>query len=252
MTGQAGLPGECCPSRSISLVAPVALPMQLTTNHIFPEVRVNGSRPLSFILDSGDKYGLIDIDLAKELSVPLGMAINIAGIGAATTQGAIVNRTPFTLDALRGFTQPITLAMPLRRLAPRFGRDVDGILGADFMSEFVDEIDYQNSVVRLHDKDTFVYSGAGMSVPVQLDNSGHPAFDAIVTPRSGAERGRTAANRQTRNSSRSTPHGRRAGVHCPRDRAPVAGARGCSNTVGRAQVSGSAPRSARPPSLRPE
>ena len=76
--------------------------------------------------------------------------------------------------------------MPLGRLASRFGHDFDGIIGSDFIKQFVVEIDYQAQVLRLHDKEALRYSGPGESLPIQLDGQGHPLIDAEVTPLGGA------------------------------------------------------------------
>jgi hypothetical protein len=61
----------------------------------------------------------------------------------------------------------------------------DGIIGAEFIKQFVIEVDYPGRVIRLHDKNQFSYSGSGESIPVQLDRQGHPILDAEVTPLAG-------------------------------------------------------------------
>jgi hypothetical protein len=47
------------------------------------------------------------------------------------------------------------------------------------------EVDYQNRVLKLHDKDKFTYAGAGDSLPIQLNQMGYPLLDGEVTPTSG-------------------------------------------------------------------
>jgi PDZ domain/Aspartyl protease len=83
---------------------------------------------------------------------------------------------------LAGFSQPVSIALPVRHMAPRMGQDFDGILGSDFIREFVIELDYQARVLRLHDKETFSYSGPGQSIPIKLNGAGHPIIDGEVTP----------------------------------------------------------------------
>jgi len=70
-------------------------------------------------------------------------------------------------------------------LAARFGHDFDGIIGSDFIRQFVVEVDYQQRVLKLYDKDKFVYSGDGESVPVQLNGQGHPVLEGVVSPIDG-------------------------------------------------------------------
>ena len=121
----------------------VVLPFEMATGHIIIQASVNDSRPLSFILDTGDKYGIIDADRAKELGLTLGSAIPIHGVGPRPASGARVEGAAFRVAGLPGFSQPVTLAMPLADIAARLGHPVDGIIGADFISEFIVEIDYE-------------------------------------------------------------------------------------------------------------
>jgi len=70
----------------------------------------------------------------------------------------------------------------LNDLATRFGHDFDGIIGNDFIKQFVVEVDYQLRVIKLHDKDKFNYSGAGEGITIEFNNQGYPLIDAEVTP----------------------------------------------------------------------
>jgi len=163
----------------------VTIPFDLVARHVMLEATVNNSRPLSFVLDTGDKFAIIDLDRANELGLNLGGVIQVGGVGAQSTTGAFVKDTTFSISGFAGFSQPVTLAIPLRNLAARFGHDFDGIIGAEFIQQFVVEVDYQSRVIKLHDKEKFTYSGPGESVPIHLNSMGHPVFEAEVTPIGG-------------------------------------------------------------------
>lgn len=165
----------------------IVLPFELANEHIFITTRVNNSRPLQFILDTGNKYTLVDIALAQELKLPLGADIPIQGVGNQTARGAFVKSATLTLPAFPGFAQPVTLAIPLRNLTPRLGHDLDGLLGSDFLQEFVVELDYLKRTVTLHNKNGFHYTGPGQSIPIHLTSAGHPVLQAAVTPIGGKE-----------------------------------------------------------------
>jgi hypothetical protein len=162
--------------------APVTLPFKLVTRHMVMPVSVNASRPLAFVLDTGNRMGVIDVERAKELGLTLGREIRVAGVGPQAITGYAVQNARFSVVGVADFTQPITLAIPLGPLAARFGHDFDGILGADFIREFVIEVDYASQTITLHDRDAFQYSGGGESIPVRLNSSGHPLIEAQVTP----------------------------------------------------------------------
>ncbi len=168
-----------------STATPVAIPFELVTRHIVLKVKVDDSRPLSFVFDTGDKYGIIDLDRAKELGLKLQGEVRVQGAGPESPTGSFVRESSFTVPGLPGFSQPIVLALPLSRMAPRFEMDFDGIIGADFIKEFVVEVDYPAQLLKLHDRKTFQYSGSGESVPLKLNHGGHPIIEAEVTPAGG-------------------------------------------------------------------
>ncbi|HKR83085.1 MAG TPA: retropepsin-like aspartic protease [Terriglobales bacterium] len=151
----------------------VAVPFDLVFKHLIVKAMVNHSRPLAFILDTGDKLAIVDIDCAKELGLKLGDSVQGSGGGATTISGAFVQDAQFALAGLDGFSQPVTLAFPLHSLSAPLGRDIDGLIGSDFLLEFVTEIDYESRVIRLHRKDTFQYTGPGKSIPMQLSKQGN-------------------------------------------------------------------------------
>ncbi len=161
---------------------PVSIPFELVNRHIVLKVRVNNSRPLFFVLDTGDQYGIINLDVARELNLTLHGQARVGGAGAGTSLGSFVKDARFTVNGLENFSQPIRLALPIGTMAARMGQDFDGIIGSEFIKEFVVELDYKNSVVKLHNKSDFSYSGNGESIPIRLDQAGHPIVEALVTP----------------------------------------------------------------------
>jgi hypothetical protein len=164
---------------------PISIPFELVTRHVVVKVRVNNSRPLSFIFDTGDKVAIIDLKVAQELGLDLYGQVSVGGAGSGRLAGSQVRGANWTLPGLDGFTQPVVLALPFDRLASRFGHDFDGIIGSEFIKQYVVEIDYQARVLKLHDRNTFTYSGAGESIPISLDSQGHPILRGEVTPVGG-------------------------------------------------------------------
>jgi hypothetical protein len=160
--------------------------LELVARHIIVKVKINNSRPLSFVLDTGDKVAIVDTERAKELGLNLQGELRVGGAGSETLPASYVKGATWTISGLDGFSQPVALALPLGKLAAKFGHDFDGIIGSDFIKEFVVEVDYQARVIKLHDKDKFNYVGAGESIPIELDRQGHPLIDAEVTPISGS------------------------------------------------------------------
>lgn len=162
----------------------VSIPFELATRHIMLKVKV-GDVLLSFVLDTGDRYAIINLERAKQLGLKLEGQVRVGGAGSETSIGAFVRESTFTIPGLAGFSQPLHLALPIGGMASRLGQDFDGIIGSDFIKEFVIEIDYQARVLKLHDRDKFAYSGPGQSIPVHVNGAGHPILEAQVTPIGG-------------------------------------------------------------------
>jgi len=172
------------PGRVRGEASPVAIPFELANGHVFLTVEVD-RRELSFILDTGAPAAIIDRDRAAELGLALGSEFSVHGAGANVTTARVSGAT-YRVRGLPGFSGAIELAMPLHPMAPALGRYFDGVLGSSFIREFVVELDWESRTLRLHDRNTFVYRGAGAVVPIRLNSSGHPVLQATVTPIGGS------------------------------------------------------------------
>jgi hypothetical protein len=155
---------------AVAALAPVAvraphedvkIPFQLENRTIFIQVRMGDSKPYWFVLDTGWKYAVIDLVVAKALGLKLGAPV-------------------FSVVGLKDFSQPLFLALPLDDLAKASGHEWAGILGTDFISEFVVEIDTLSKTITLHDKTTYQYLGKGESFPVTFNAAGWPEIQAAV------------------------------------------------------------------------
>src|SRR5688572_4998216 len=126
-----------------ALTTPVRIPFDLANRHIMVKVKVNNSRPLSFLLDTGADSAIIRSQTAAELGLSLYGSANTGGAGAGTMAGQQVRNARWTLVGLEGFSQPVSLSLPFPALPGGLGQDVDGIIGGEFIREFVVEFDYQ-------------------------------------------------------------------------------------------------------------
>jgi hypothetical protein len=168
------------PPPSIALKEDVTIPFTLENRHIFLQVQAGASRPYWFVLDTGWKYAAIDLAVAKALGLKLGAPVDVGGGGKKTVMGNMLNDSPFSLVGLKDFSQPLFLALPMDDLAKYSGHEWAGILGTDFISEFVVEIDYLSKTITLHDKMTYQYRGKGQSFPVTFNAAGWPEIQAAV------------------------------------------------------------------------
>ena len=100
--------------------------------------------------------------------------------------GNFVKNSPFTIAGLEGFTQSLFIAVPLDELARFSGHEFAGVLGKDFISEFVVEIDWLLQIITLHDKTAYQYYGDGEILPIMFNAAGHPEVRAQVIDDTGS------------------------------------------------------------------
>lgn len=164
--------------------ASVTIPFELANRHIVVQARVNGSRPLSFVLDTGADPAIVMTGVAQELGLMMGSPVSVGGAGAQKQTGALLTGATWSIDGLKGFQQRVVMALPLAQLSTGMGQDIDGIIGTQFIREYVLEIDYQTRTIAIHDPKTFTYQGKGESIPIEFYQA-HPTLSATVTPIGG-------------------------------------------------------------------
>jgi hypothetical protein len=158
----------------------VVIPFELANKNIFVQVTVGRSRPLWFVLDTGDKYACIDLSIAKSLGLELGDQVPVGGGGKDTVMASLLRSGSFSIIGLEGFSQPLFIAVPFEKLSKASGREFAGILGFDFISQFVVEIDYLRKTITLHNKEGYQYHGDGENLPITFNAAAHPQVRAQV------------------------------------------------------------------------
>jgi hypothetical protein len=192
------------PQPAHHLAVPVSIPFELVNNLVYLQVKVGDSEPLWFVLDTGDRFALIDLQLAQSLGLELQGEIEVGGTGNASLPGRFVQAGSFRLVGLDGFSQPLFLALPLDSFARAGGHAFSGILGYDFLLPFVVEIDYAKRMLTLHDRESFRPPATLESLPLVFDSERHPTVHARV---------RTAGPAAER-TPRTKPRVRSAAVCC--------------------------------------
>jgi hypothetical protein len=131
------------------------IPFELIGNHIYLRVKVNGSRALWFLLDTGATQSYLDVEQSRALHLEAG-----ADSAALDLPGVHIPHQPLTFV-------PLTFGI-------YDGHPVHGLLGYDFLSRFVVAIDYPRRQLTLHRPESYVYTGRGHELPLTLleDDSG--------------------------------------------------------------------------------
>jgi hypothetical protein len=170
---------------SKSLVIPAEMPGY---GLIFLRATVNSSRPMWFALDSGASFPLvIDTKRAQELGLTLqGHRTLEGGAGPGTYSASFAGGVDVNIGDYE-LTNRTAVVFELASLAALAGRPVDGLVGSDLFKRYVVEIDYVGHKVTLYQPESYVYSGSGQSVrldvrgdllfvPASVQMPGHPTF----------------------------------------------------------------------------
>lgn len=161
--------GSVAFSSSVQERRPVEIPFQIANNLVILRGRINGSKPLSLLLDTGAGGSVINESRARELGLKLeGQAAAATGDGAV--EASFVKGIMLDVSGLKLSDLTLT-AINLSGLEAGFGQPIDGILGYDVFTKFVVEIDYITRRVRLHEPKTYQYSGRGQTIPITIEDN---------------------------------------------------------------------------------
>jgi hypothetical protein len=146
------------------------IPFQLSSNVIFLQVRVNGSEPLWFVLDTGAPATILDANRARTLGIKVSGDGDVEGAGGNTVAAGMAKNVSFSLPGVDFQAREVGV-LPLSSLNRYVGRVVEGILGHNFFMRFVVEINYAARIINVYDPKGFQYSGTGDSIPLELKDN---------------------------------------------------------------------------------
>ncbi len=156
----------------------VEIPFEFERNKILIPVRVNGSEPISFILDTGAPIAvLLGSELLKSLDVNIIGEAQIAGAGGddpATVQ--LAGDVTFDISGIEITNGTMAMGVGEGKMA-HFG--TTGVIGLPVFKNCVVEFDFQKHILRLHRPEAFTYSGRGMVLPLKF--STHGSFPYVTT-----------------------------------------------------------------------
>ena len=144
----------------------IRVPIELANDLIVLKVHVNSSRPLHFVFDTGASISVIDPQTAKALGLRAKGKLNLDATGGSV-QSELIEPVSLSLAGVTVFKQTLA-TIDLDAFAPLFGYKIDGIIGHDFINNFVVEIDYAAGLMSLYETGSYKYSGAGKSIPIEL------------------------------------------------------------------------------------
>ena len=144
----------------------LGVPFELVGDLIVLKVRVNRSKPLHFIFDTGAGISVIDPQSAKALGLRAKGKLKLDATGGSVQSG-LIHPVSLSIPGLAVFDHTVA-TIDLDIIAPLFGFKIDGIIGYDFINSFVIEIDYASGLMNLYETYSYKYAGSGESIPIEL------------------------------------------------------------------------------------
>ena len=149
---------------SVSAGALTVVPYQAQDGLVILDVRVNGSRPLPFVLDSGAPHSIVDSTAAVAMKLPATSEDRTTGAG----RGAVGRQHLAPLDLQVG-SVILHVADPWAIDLSHAGtHHVDGLVGADLFERFVVRIDPERRTLTLFEPAASPPVGSGTPVPLTL------------------------------------------------------------------------------------
>jgi len=148
---------------------------------IFVPVRINGSSPLAFVLDTGSTKMLLDSSVATALGLkPVG-AGSLQGAGAGSIATKFIHDVSIGLPGIDSAGYEFSTA-DLEPLRTSLGVKVDGILGYEFLSRFVVTVDFESRNLTVVQPEAFHSNGSEQELPIELRNKWPFVKGELVLP----------------------------------------------------------------------
>src|ERR1044072_6150525 len=144
----------------------LSVPIELAHDLIVLKVRVNSSRPLHFVFDTGASISVIDPQSARPLGLRAKGKLKLDAAGGSVQSG-LIGPVSLSVPGVTVFNQTLA-TIDLDSMAPLFGYKIDGIIVHDFINSFVIEIDYPAGLMNLYETGSYEYPGTGESIPIEL------------------------------------------------------------------------------------
>lgn len=133
----------------------VSFPFEYSANEILVRAKINGSKDLKFILDTGATQSILDASLLKKEGANMNLGeVNSQGIamttGAGSIQAGSINLKSLTLGDMELNNVPVAVADLSTFDQVQKDRPA-GLIGANILKRFLVTVDYENSRITLED-----------------------------------------------------------------------------------------------------
>ncbi len=158
--------------------AALGIPFNFENDHLMVQGRVNGSKPLWFMLDTGAEATIVNRGRLAELGLqPFGVS-SISG-GGNSTEFAFADVARLEIGGATLLNQRDGV-IDLGGLERIYGMPMGGLLGYDFFSRFVVRVNYDAKTIDLLEPSPHAYRSSGTRIPFILEG-GQPHIPSRIS-----------------------------------------------------------------------
>jgi hypothetical protein len=179
--GRPAEPPPTAPHDTKKDVPLASVPLTILEDIPYLEVRVNGSTPLWFNIDSGASGCVIDLAQCKRLGIPTEGQAKGTGAGAGTYDVTYAKDATFTVGTLKTKVDKV-MVIDLSGVKIPEDKKLAGLLGYEFFQRYVVVLDYEKGALTVHDPKTFAYRGQGDVIPLTFKKKVPFVKGTIVVP----------------------------------------------------------------------
>ena len=152
----------------------------IADNLMYIKLRINGSRDLMFMLDTGAGVTVVNEKLREELDLQITdkSTIGTAGRSVETLSSA---HNKIEIGAL--ILEDITLElMNLDHLSQYFKFEIDGIIGYDFFRDHIVEVDVRNKRMVVHAPSSYTPDPNARKIKIEQLHANHFGIEIELIP----------------------------------------------------------------------
>lgn len=142
------------------------IPFELVDHVIIIQAKVNGSKKLNFIFDTGNGVTIINTETADEMGLRHNKEVEIMGAGSKRFI-PIIEDCSLELPNVRIDSIEL-IKIPLTKYELLLGMEIDGILGYAFLKDYIVRVDYDAQTIDIIDK-------------ITAENSYSKSYDIIMS-----------------------------------------------------------------------
>jgi len=158
----------CCRGKKIGTI-----PFEMVGTYMIVKVKMNDSKPLNFILDSGVR-NIIITELFPEDVVSLSYVneINLQGLGSGTDLNAFASyNNVIQMGRVKLNNQNVyVIKEDIFNLSKHTGTKINGLIGVDFFEDYLVEINYTYKQINFYLNDGFEFPKGYRKLPISIES----------------------------------------------------------------------------------